>query len=142
MAEAISSTLYLPSFCHFRQWESYKLRKERTTEKNDFLKKEGAMVIIAFASYPRERAQDMEKRFIQLSPPPEFIKTEGPYMYPGGNGDIQAATLFKFDKSKMSEALQFANDQHAVFFGVVPGYTYDIKVCASAERARKVSGVT
>ena len=100
------------------------------------------MVIIAFASYPRERAQEMEKRFIQLSPPPEFIKTEGPYMYSGSNGGVQAATLFKFDKSKMSEALHFANDQHAVFFGVVPGYTYEIKVCAGTERGLTVSHVT
>jgi hypothetical protein len=92
------------------------------------------MVIIAFANYPLESAQEMENRFIKLSPSPEFIKTEGPYMYHNGNGDIQAATLFKFDKSKMTEALRFANDRHAAFFGIVHGYSYNIKVCAEAEK--------
>lgn len=99
------------------------------------------MVIIAFATYHPESSQEMGKRFVKLSPPPEFIKMEGPYMYPDGNGGVQATTLFKFDKSKAAEALQFTHDQYAAFFGV-PGYTYDIKVCAGAERALKVSGVT
>ena len=99
------------------------------------------MVIITFASYPPESEREVGERFIKFSPPPEFIKMEGPYFYPNGNGGVQAATLLKFDKAKAAEALQFATDQHAVYFGVT-GYTYDIKVCAGAERALKVSGVT
>lgn len=99
------------------------------------------MVILAFASYPPESAKEMGKRFVKLSPVPDFIKMEGPYMYSNGENGIQAASLFKFDKSKAAEALQFVHDQHAVFFGV-PGYQYDIKVCAGAERSLKISGVT
>ena len=99
------------------------------------------MVIIAFASYPPESAKEIGKRYVKLSPPPDFITMEGPYMYSNGESGMQAASLYKFDKSKAAEALQVAHDQHAVFFGV-PGYQYDIKVCAGAERALKVSGVT
>jgi hypothetical protein len=99
------------------------------------------MVIIAFATYPPESAKEMGKRFIKLSPVPDFIKVEGPYMYSNGDDGIQAASLYKFDKSKAAEVLQIVNDQYAAFFGV-PGYQYDIKVCAGAERGLKVAGVS
>ena len=99
------------------------------------------MVIIAFATYPPESAREIGKRFMKVSPVPDFITMEGPYLYSNGENGIQAASLYKFDKSKAAEVLQIVNDQHAAFFGV-PGYQYDIKVCAGVERGLKMSGVS
>ena len=98
------------------------------------------MIIIAFASYPPESARDMGTRFVELSPVPEFITREGPYMYADGNEGIKAVSLFKFDRSRAAEALTFVNEQHAVFYGI-EGYRYDIRVCAGAEIAMKMSGL-
>jgi hypothetical protein len=98
------------------------------------------MIIIAFASYPPESARDMGTRFVELSPAPNFINSEGPYMYSDGNDGIKAVSLYKFDRSRAAEALAFVNEQHAVFFGI-EGYRYDIRICAGAEIAMKMSGL-
>lgn len=97
------------------------------------------MVIIALSSWPTESAKAISERFTGMPAVPDFIKMEGPYMYPNGGEGIQATTLYKFEKAKMPEAVKLANDQHAVFWGV-PGFRYDVKVCTGAKYAVELSG--
>ena len=97
------------------------------------------MVIIAFSSWPPESAKAILERYVKVPPAPGFIKMEGPYMYSEGEKGLHAATLYKFDKTKAAEAIKLVNDQHAVFWGV-PGFSFDIKVCANAIRATELSG--
>ena len=99
------------------------------------------MNIIAIASYPPESARDMGTRFVELSPAPNFINSEGPYMYSDGSAGIKAVSLYKFDRSRAAKVLAFVHEQHATFYGI-PGYNYDIRVCAGTEIAMKISGLS
>jgi len=99
------------------------------------------MIIAAFSTWPPQSAKAISERFEKTPPVPDFIKMEGPYMYSDGEKGLHAVTLYKFDKSKASEALTLANDQHAVFWDV-PGFLFDIKVCTSFKYATELTGKT
>ena len=98
------------------------------------------MVVISFVSYPPESAKELGKRFLELSPLPDYITMEGPYAYASTGNGMLATTLYKFDKSKAAEALESINSQLVAFYGV-PGYTYAVRVCAGAQTALKMMGL-
>ena len=37
------------------------------------------MVVLSFVSYPPESGEEIGKRFLELSPMPDYITMEGPY---------------------------------------------------------------
>ena len=97
------------------------------------------MVTISIVSYPPESANEITKRFLELSPMPDFIKVVGPYTITELEGGIQAITIYKYDKGKAGEANEAIANGHMAFYGV-PGYRYSLKLAASAATSTKMMG--
>ena len=98
------------------------------------------MVTISIVSYPPESAKEIGKRFLELSPMPDFINVVGPYAIPEILDGIQAFTIYKYDKSKAAEANEAIANAHLTFFGI-PGYTYSLKLASGADTSLKMLGL-
>ena len=98
------------------------------------------MVTVSMVSYPPESAKEIGKRFVELSPIPDFITVVGPYTIPELIDGIQAITIYKYEKSKAAEANEAISNAHLAFYGV-PGYTYTLKLAAGSATSLKMLGL-
>ncbi|MDJ0784878.1 MAG: hypothetical protein QNJ22_23130 [Desulfosarcinaceae bacterium] len=97
------------------------------------------MITIGTAKWTTESAREVGKRFIELTPLPDFIRMEGPYTYPDGNDGITSITIFKYDKSNCGEANGAIGNLYIGFYGV-PGFRYSLKLAAGSKATMKMMG--
>ena len=95
------------------------------------------MVIITEVSYPPESSPEMVKRFSARPALPGFMTVKGPYFSSAKGEGIQALTIYEFDQTKLSEALQFASKGMVTYYGV-PGFTYNIKPWIDVQEGMKL----
>lgn len=97
------------------------------------------MITISTVSWPTESAKEMGRRFFELSPLPDFIRTEGPYMVSTLNQGIKAITIYKYDKAKAAEANEAIAYALRIFYGV-PGFRYALELAAGPKTGLKMAG--
>jgi hypothetical protein len=97
------------------------------------------MVIITNMSFPTESANDIGKRFLEISPVPDFMTLKGPYVK-GMKDGVQAFELYELDKSRISEGLEYASNRCVTYFGI-PNFRYEIDVFFEAAEALKMIGL-
>ena len=97
------------------------------------------MVTVSMVSYPPESAKELGKRFLELSPVPDFIKVIGPYMFTEIKDGLTAITIYKYDRSKAGEANDAIANAHLAFYGI-PGYTYSLKLASGSATSMKMLG--
>jgi hypothetical protein len=95
------------------------------------------MVIIGTISFPTESSKEMGKRFMEI---PAFINKRGPYFNSELGVGIKCMSIFEFEPSKMTEAIEFVNDYYAIYIGI-PGYSYTIGTWLEAFEALKLVGL-
>ncbi len=98
------------------------------------------MVTVGMVSYPPESAKELGKRFSELSPMPDFISVNGPYMFSEIKDGLTAITIYKYDRSKAAEANDAIAHAHLVFYGI-PGYTYSLKLASGSATSMKMLGL-
>ena len=98
------------------------------------------MITIGISTWPTETGNEMGKRSLKLEPTPDFVKMNGPYMYPDEREGIICITIFKYDKSKAGEAAEAIASGYMPFFGV-PGFRYALKNASGATATMKMMGL-
>jgi hypothetical protein len=98
------------------------------------------MVIIGSLSYPPESANEVVKRFVTEQPLPSYITAKGPYVSSELGCGIKSITIYEFDQSRASEAIQEMYTRYAKFIGV-PGLTYSVNIWLEAMEALKMIGL-
>ena len=98
------------------------------------------MVIMTHVIIPTESAKETGKRYIGMSPLPDYLNLRGPYIYVVEGEGIHSIDIFELERAKMSDALEFIYNRHIPFFGI-PGYTDSVKVCLEGEEAVKMLGL-
>jgi hypothetical protein len=98
------------------------------------------MVIIVTMAYPPESAKEIVKRFKEQPPLPAYITLRGPYAIGEVGVGIKVITIYEYDQSKFSEAMDFLGARYAKYVGV-PGYTYSIQTWVELKEALKAYGM-
>jgi hypothetical protein len=98
------------------------------------------MVIIATVVYPPESAKEYVKRYIEQPPLPAYITMKGPYATGEVGTGIKAISIYEYDQSKFSEAMEFLRARYVKYIGV-PGYTYCIQTWVELKEALKLMGM-
>ena len=98
------------------------------------------MITIGISTWSTEAGNEMGKRSLKLKPTPDFVKMNGPYMYPDEREGIMCITIFKYDKSKAGEAAEAIASGYMPFFGV-PGFRYALKNASGATATMKMMGL-
>ena len=98
------------------------------------------MVIIVFSSYPPESVKEFAKRFMEQPSLPAYITMKGPYVSSEVGTGLKTLTIYEFEQSKLSEAIQYITARYAKYFGV-PGFTYSNQVWLEAKEALKAIGM-
>jgi len=110
-------------------------------EENYFslLKRRSEMIIICFSEYPIQSGKEVAKRFLKLSRLPEYIKGKGNYVYSTTGAGYHNISILEVDDAKCAEAFDAISKAYLNFIDV-PGYSYDIKICAKVSEAIKLMG--
>lgn len=98
------------------------------------------MVTISIVSFPPESAKEMGKRFMEMTPIPNFIELSGPYLYAEGGEGNKSITIYKYDKTRAAEANEAIANAMTEFYGV-PGFTYDLKLASGSATALNMLGM-
>ena len=94
------------------------------------------MVIIGITSYPPESVKEHVKRFMELPPLPAYITMKGPYVSSEVGTGIKSISIYEYDQSKFSEAMEVLLARYAKYFGQ-PGFTYSLHAWHEAKEALK-----
>ncbi len=97
------------------------------------------MVIINAIRFPQESAHEVGKRFLEIAPPPDFMKMSGPFVK-GTEKGIRVIELFNLDETKLALGLDYVTQRCVSYFGI-PGYTYETNVYFEAQESLKLIGL-
>ena len=97
------------------------------------------MVIVNAMRFPQESANQVGKRFLEISPPPDFMSMKGPYIK-GTDQGIRAMEIFELDENKLALGIDYVTQRCVHYFGI-PGFTYDTKVYFEAQESLKLIGL-
>ena len=98
------------------------------------------MITIGISKWPLESANEVGKRSLEMKPLPDFIKLNGPYMYPDENEGIVSLAIFKYDKARAGEAAEEIAKLYMIFFSV-PGFLYSTKLASGSAATMKMMGI-
>ena len=97
------------------------------------------MVIISAMRFPQESASKVGQRFLELSPPPDYMTLKGPFIK-GTNQGIKALEIFDLDETKLAVGLDYVTQRCVSYFGI-PGFTYEVDVFFEAQESLKLIGL-
>jgi phage portal protein BeeE len=98
------------------------------------------MVFIGIMSYPPESTKEQAKRWMELPPLPAYITMKGPYVSSEVGAGIKTITIYEYDQSKFTEAMEALGARYAKYFGV-PGLTYSLHPWLEVKEALKAVGM-
>ena len=99
------------------------------------------MITLSTVSYPPESAKEIGRRFLKMSPTPDYIDVVGPYTVATVEDGIRAVTIYRYERARAGEANEAIANLHMAFYGV-PGYTYSLQLAAGARMSMKMMGLT
>jgi hypothetical protein len=91
-------------------------------------------------SYPPESTNEIGKRFLAQKPSPQYITMRGPYINTKIGEGVQTTVIFKCEKSKLANAMEYVVNRYITYFGV-PGFTYSVQVWQEVGEALKMIGL-
>lgn len=97
------------------------------------------MVIINALRFPQESAKKVGQRFLEITPPPDFMSIRGPYIK-GTQAGIRAVEIFELDETKLALGLDYVTQRCVSYFGI-PGFTYETDVYFEAQESLKLIGL-
>lgn len=98
------------------------------------------MITLSTIAYPPESAKEIGKRFLKMSPTPDYIDVSGPYTVPTVEGGLRAITIYRYDRTRAGEANEAIASLHMALYGI-PGYTYSLQLAAGARMSMKMLGL-
>ena len=91
------------------------------------------MVIITESLYYAKNSEEILKRISEITPIPESLSINGPYAKFISKSLIKSIAIYKFDESKLLEALEYIAKRLSSCDGM-PGYTYHAKIWEDEKR--------
>jgi hypothetical protein len=98
------------------------------------------MVIVIQGSWPLESQEELQKRFQSLPAVPDNMTLRGPYTCPTKDG-LQSIAIYEVDQSKFAEAIFAVANRYTAYIGV-PGFSYDLRICAEPGEADRMAEST
>ena len=98
------------------------------------------MITISIMSFPPESAKEVGRRFTELAPIPNYIETNGPYLYTDERDGNTSITIYKYEKTRAAEALDAISNLLVPFYGV-PGMKYSLQLASSSKTALSMLGL-
>lgn len=97
------------------------------------------MVIMGSIRFSPETANDIGRRFLELSPVPDYMKLIGPFVKAKIDG-THGLEIFEVDDSRLALAMDYVSNRYIAYYGI-PGFRYTIDIFFSAQEALKLVGL-
>ena len=98
------------------------------------------MVIIGKISFLPESANEIAKRFSELSPLPDYMVIKGPYVRGMMEEGIQGIEIFELNNDKLARGFKYVTNRYITFFGI-PGFRYTVAPYIEINEALKMVGL-
>ena len=95
------------------------------------------MIIICLTEYPVQRGMEVTMRYLELPRLPKYITGKGNYVYSTVEKGYHSISIFEADDANINKAFD-AITKACLTFIDIPGYSYEIRVCHTANEGIKL----